>query len=112
MATKAKSISISKLSAAAHEAATAALAQAGLKVEVDPGLIYNHPWIIGIVIRNPDTADFAKYQQVAEHITAQISRAALQPLPPNDSTALFVWDSIHILGYWPEEAKAPVSVTE
>src|SRR5271167_3467726 len=86
MSTRATAISISKLSLAAHAAAKANLPGA----EVEPGVIYGHPWIIGIIIRNPDLAHLAKYQSVAEHITTDLSKVAInpQPLPPGESALL------------------------
>jgi hypothetical protein len=112
MATKANSISIAKLAGAAHDAAKAALTKANLgHIQVDPGIIVDHQWIIGIILRNPDLAHLAQYQQVAEQVTTQLSKVALnpQPLPPKDSASLYIYDHIIICGYRPL-TELPVSV--
>ena len=104
MAAKAHAISISKLSDAAHVAAKAALAKANLpNAQVDAGVLYGHPWIIGIIIRNPDLAHAAQYQAVAEQITAGISKVELnpQPLPPRVTPAIYHYDHVIICGYLP-----------
>lgn len=112
MAKKANSISIAKLSSTAHAAAKAALAKADLAgVEVEPGLIYNHPWIIGIIFNNPDLNQFGKYQQVAEHVTTELSRVEFnpQPDPPGKIASLYIYDHIIICGYRPVD-EAPVTL--
>ena len=123
---RATAISISKLSTAAHAAATAALAKANLPGAVEPGVIYGHPWIIGIIIRNPDLTHIAKYQAVAEHITTGLSKVELnpqplppgespalnpQPLPPAESASLYVHDHIIICGFLPVD-KLPTTLAE
>jgi hypothetical protein len=105
MATKATSISVAKLSTAAHAAAKAALARAELTtVQPEPGLIYNFPWIIGIIFRNPDNANFAKYQQVSAHVTNELNP---QPLPPGFA-ATYSYDHVIICGFRPVEAEPVV----
>ena len=104
MATRASSISIAKLSAVAQEAAKAALAKAKLgHVQVDTGVIIDHQLIIGKVLRNADLAHAAQYHQVAQHITSELSKVALnpQPLPPGDRSAIYFHDHIVICGYLP-----------
>lgn len=112
MATKATSISVAKLSAAAHTAAQAALAKTNLRnVQIDPGIIVDHPWIIGIILRNPDITHVAQYQQVAAQVTAALIKPELnpQPLPPGISESLYIYDHIIICGYRPT-LELPVAV--
>lgn len=114
MSTKAGSISISQLSTVAHKAAKAALEKAELRnVAPEPGLIYHYPWIMGIVFRDPDLALAAKYQQVAEHVTSKVNEAAInpQPLPPGESSALYFFDHIIILGFI-LDPQAPVRLVD
>ncbi len=114
MPTRATAISISKLSSAAHAAAKAALAKANLpNVQVEPGVIYGHPWIIGIILRDADLAQVAQYQAVAEQITTSLSKVALnpQPLPPKESASLYIHDHIIICGYRPVD-ELPLAFTE
>jgi hypothetical protein len=112
MSTKANSISVAKLSAAAHNAAQAALAKTSLRnAVIDPGIVMDHPWIIGIIFRNPDVAQFAQYQQVASQVTAALVKSDLnpQPLPPGISESLYIYDHIIICGYRPV-TELPVTV--
>jgi hypothetical protein len=109
----ANSISITRLSAAAHTAAKAAVAKAQLKVSAEPGLVFNHPWIIGIIFKDAEPADANKYQLVSEHVTSDLAKVALnpQPLPPRALPATYIFDHVIICGYLPvDEAAAIVQV--
>jgi hypothetical protein len=104
MAESAKSISISQLSDAAHKAATAAVKKAQITTgNAERGLLYQYPWIIGIVFRDPDPQDYGKYVTVSEKVTDELARLELnpQPLPPRRLPSTYIYDHVIICGYRP-----------
>ena len=104
MAEKAKAISISQLSAAAHRAAQTALNQTknlqGQKPE--PGVIIDPVWIIGIIFRNAEVQFVDQYLTVANQIAPQVQEhvgggvAAARTATPG---ALYVTGRHILLGY-------------
>ena len=117
MPNKATTISVAQLSTAAHAAAKSALAAAKLPhVTVDPGIVIDGHWIIGIILRNADIQHIAQYQHVAAQVADHVRKAELnpqpeppgvkaainpQPLPPKASESIYMYDHIVICGYRP-----------
>jgi hypothetical protein len=105
MAERAKSISVAHLSTAAHQAAQTALRQTKnlTSLKPDPGVVIRPPWIIGIILRNADLAHLAEYQQVAQHVAAQVDKAAPGAGAQAPRAAVYAADHIVICGYYPVE---------
>jgi hypothetical protein len=122
---KATSISVKQLSNAAHAAAKSALTAAQLPhVEVEPGVVVDVHWIIGIILRNAEAAQLAQYHKVATEIVGKLQeiKSAIptplektelnpQPLPPGHVASVYLYDHIVICGYRPVP-DAPLTFAE